>query len=91
MGNICIKCFSLWLCNAAANFQRAVLAIFVDLIHECVEVYIDDFTVYGGPFYDCLTNLEKNLKWRICVDYRESNKATLKCHFPLPFIDQVLD
>lgn len=34
---------------------------------------------------------KKNGKWRICVDYREFNKATKKYHFPLPFIDQVLD
>ena len=34
---------------------------------------------------------KKNRKWRICVDCRELNKATLKDHFPLPFIDQVLD
>ena len=32
---------------------------------------------------------KKNGKWRICVNYRELNKATKKDHFPLPFIDQV--
>ncbi len=34
---------------------------------------------------------KSNGKWRVCVDYKELNKATQKDHFPLPFIDQVLD
>lgn len=34
---------------------------------------------------------KKGGKWRVCVDYSELNIATRKDHFPLPFIDQVLD
>ncbi|XP_062114115.1 uncharacterized protein LOC133825147 [Humulus lupulus] len=29
--------------------------------------------------------------WRICIDYRKQNKETRKDHFPLPFVDQMLD
>ncbi|GKE11722.1 reverse transcriptase domain-containing protein, partial [Tanacetum coccineum] len=29
--------------------------------------------------------------WRVCIDYRKLNDLTRKYHFPLPFIDQILE
>jgi len=56
------------LCTAPATFQRAVLGIFADLIHDCVEVYMDDFTVYGNSFEEALNNLENFL-----IHFQETN------------------
>ena len=29
--------------------------------------------------------------WRVCIDYYKLNAATRKDHFPLPFIDQMVE
>jgi hypothetical protein len=29
--------------------------------------------------------------WRVCIDYRKLNATTRKDHFPLPFIDQMVE
>nr|GEZ84471.1 reverse transcriptase domain-containing protein [Tanacetum cinerariifolium] len=29
--------------------------------------------------------------WRVCMDYRKLNEATRKDHYPLPFMDQMLE
>ncbi|GJY22792.1 reverse transcriptase domain-containing protein, partial [Tanacetum coccineum] len=50
------------LCNALATFQRCMLAIFHDMIEESVEVFMDDFSVFGDSFDKCLNNLDKMLQ-----------------------------
>jgi hypothetical protein len=40
-----------------------MMAIFSDLIEKVMEVFLDDFFVYGKTFEDCLANLDKVLKW----------------------------
>ncbi|RVW25753.1 Retrovirus-related Pol polyprotein from transposon 17.6 [Vitis vinifera] len=46
------------LCNAPATFQRCMLSIFSDMVERIMEVFMDDITVYGGTFEECLVNLE---------------------------------
>ncbi|GKC86269.1 reverse transcriptase domain-containing protein [Tanacetum coccineum] len=50
------------LCNAPATFQRCMLAIFHDMIEESVEVFMNDFSVFGNSFDNCLNNLDKMLQ-----------------------------
>ena len=54
------------LCNAPATFQRCMLSIFSDLVERIMEVYMDDITVYGGSFEECLINLETVI--RRCIE-----------------------
>ncbi|GJS70244.1 reverse transcriptase domain-containing protein [Tanacetum coccineum] len=50
------------LCNAPGTFQRCMMAIFYDMIEKTMEVFMDDFSVFGDSFDSCLSNLEKMLK-----------------------------
>jgi hypothetical protein len=55
-----------------------MMAIFSNLIKKVMEVFMDDFSVYGRTFEDCMANLDKVLK--------RCQEADLvlnweKCHF----------
>jgi hypothetical protein len=49
------------LCNAPASFQPCMMEVFSEFIEEIVEVFMDEFSVYGKTFVDCLANLDKVL------------------------------
>ncbi|GJY67549.1 reverse transcriptase domain-containing protein [Tanacetum coccineum] len=50
------------LCNAPGTFQRCMMAIFHDMIEKMMEVFMDDFLVFGNSFETCLSHLDKMLQ-----------------------------
>ncbi|GJU28086.1 reverse transcriptase domain-containing protein [Tanacetum coccineum] len=61
-GTYAYKRMPFGLCNAPSTFQRCMLAILHDMIEQSVEVFMDDFLVFGNSFDKCLNNLEKMLQ-----------------------------
>nr|GEX99761.1 DNA-directed DNA polymerase [Tanacetum cinerariifolium] len=70
--------FYCFLDGFSGTFQRCMIAIFYDKIEKTMEVFMDDFSIFGDSFSSCLSNLDKMLKrW-------EGTNLVLnweKCHF----------
>ena len=66
------------LCNAPATFQRCMMAIFSDMVERFMEVFMDDFSVFGSSFDDCLHHLSL-----VLTRCQETNLILNweKCHF----------
>ncbi|RVW12881.1 Retrovirus-related Pol polyprotein from transposon 17.6 [Vitis vinifera] len=69
---------ALWLCNAPATFQRCMLSIFSDMVERIMEVFMDDITVYGSSYEECLLHLEAVLQR--CIE-KDLVLNWEKCHF----------
>ncbi|KAH9744776.1 hypothetical protein KPL70_003833 [Citrus sinensis] len=75
-GTFAYKRMPFGLCNAPATFQRCMLSIFSDMVERFLEVFMDNFSVFGDSFDQCLHHLtlvlqrciEKNLvlNWEKC-------------------------
>nr|GFA25344.1 retrovirus-related Pol polyprotein from transposon 17.6 [Tanacetum cinerariifolium] len=50
------------LCNVPGTFQRCMLAIFHDMVEKTMEVFMEDFSVFGNSFKNCLSSLDKMLQ-----------------------------
>ncbi|GJS72179.1 reverse transcriptase domain-containing protein [Tanacetum coccineum] len=66
------------LCNAPATFQKCMLVIYHDMIEESIEVFMDDFSVFGNSFDNFMNNLDKMLQR--CKDAHLVLNWE-KCHF----------
>ncbi|GKB53796.1 reverse transcriptase domain-containing protein [Tanacetum coccineum] len=63
------------LCNAPGTFQRCMMAIFHDMIEKTMEVFMDDFLVFGNSFENCLSRLDKMLQrcedTNLCLNWKK--------------------
>ncbi|GJQ90652.1 reverse transcriptase domain-containing protein [Tanacetum coccineum] len=65
------------LCNAPGTLQRCMLAIFHDMVEKKTELFMDDFSVFGNSFENCLSRLDKMLKrcedTDLCLNWEKSH------------------
>nr|GFA75121.1 reverse transcriptase domain-containing protein [Tanacetum cinerariifolium] len=69
------------------TFQRCMMEIFHDMIQKTMEVFMDDFSVFGNSFQSCLTHLERMLKR--CEDTNQCLNWE-KSHFMVKEVDEPL-
>ena len=77
-GTYVYRRMSFGLCNALATFQRCMMSIFSDFVEDIMEVFMDNFSVYGSTFDACLDNLSKVLQ---CCEETNLVLNWEKCHF----------
>ena len=58
-GRFCYKVMSFGLKNAGATYQRAMVALFHDMMHREIEVYVDDMIAKSKTEEEHLVNLRK--------------------------------
>nr|GFB61394.1 reverse transcriptase domain-containing protein [Tanacetum cinerariifolium] len=46
------------LCNAPGTFQRCRMVIFHDMIEKTMDIFMDDFSIFGDSFSSCLSHLD---------------------------------
>nr|GEV12420.1 reverse transcriptase domain-containing protein [Tanacetum cinerariifolium] len=65
------------LCNTPGTFQMCMMAIFHDMIEKTMDVFMDDFSVFGNSFETCLSYLDKMLQrcenTNLCLNWEKSH------------------
>ncbi|GJS60363.1 reverse transcriptase domain-containing protein [Tanacetum coccineum] len=76
--DFCLQEDAVRIMQRSDNFQRCMTAIFHDMVEDFMDVFMDDFSVLGNSFDQCLNNLDKMLgrceKTKLVLNWE-------KCHF----------
>ncbi|GJW37725.1 reverse transcriptase domain-containing protein [Tanacetum coccineum] len=76
-GTFAYRLMPFGLCNATGTFQRCMMAIFHNMIKKTMEVFMDDFLVFGNSFGNCLSRVDKMLQrcedTNLCLNWEKSH------------------
>ena len=61
-GTFAYRRLAFGLTTGPSTFQRCMTSIFSEMIGDFLEVFIDDFSIFGPSFHQCLNNLDRVLK-----------------------------
>ena len=77
-GTFAFRWMPFGLCNAPGTFQRCMMAIFSYMVEKTIEIFMDDFSVLGNSFDNCLENLRS-----VLIRCEETSLVLNweKCHF----------
>lgn len=73
-----MTCYAIWIKECEAKYQRAMNAIFHDMINNCLEVYIDDVVVKSKKAAHHLGHLKNSF---IMIRQHNLKLNPLKCYF----------
>ena len=77
-GTFAFKKMPFELCNAPGTFQQCMIGIFSDMIEHILEIFMDDFSIFGHSYEGCLENLRRVLE---CCQEKNLVLNWEKCHF----------
>ena len=61
-GTLEFKRMPFGLCNVPTTFQRCMMSIFSNIVEDTIEVFMDNFSVFGDSLNRCLNHLVEVLK-----------------------------
>ncbi|GJW69877.1 reverse transcriptase domain-containing protein [Tanacetum coccineum] len=71
-----VACLSAYALHRARS-KRCMMAIFHDMIEKTMEVFMDDFSVFGNSFENCLSRVDKMLQrcedTNLCLNWEKSH------------------
>ena len=77
-GTFAYRCMPFGLRNTPFTFQRCMINIFSDMIERFLDIFMDDFFIFGSTFFECLHHL------RLVLERCKEKHSVFnweKCHF----------